>query len=100
MKEGLPDDQGEATEASGEVSVREAGARGGRATSERLGRDHFREIGRKGGQRTKELYGDLFREYGRRGGRPRRPDLQNMEEGHREQKEAKRSARGALLPPE
>jgi len=98
MESGLPNNHGEATEASGEVSVREAGARGGRATSERLGSDFFREIGRKGGQRTKELYGALFREYGRRGGRPRRPDLETMGEGPDKQKEG-RSARGALPPP-
>jgi len=100
MKEGLPDDQGDETQASGEVSVREAGARGGRATSARLGSDHFRQIGRKGGQRTTELYRDMLREWGRRGGRPRRPSLYSMGEGHREQKEAKRSARGASPPPE
>ena len=58
-----------------EITVREAGARGGRATLERLGTDFFREIGRKGGLRTKELYGSFFKEYGHRGGRPRRPSL-------------------------
>ena len=57
------------------ITVAEAGRRGGRTTLERLGTDFFREIGRKGGLRTKELYGSLFKEYGRRGGRPRRPSL-------------------------
>lgn len=53
----------------------EAGRRGGRRTLERHGRDHFRAIGKKGGERTKELYAELLREFGRRGGRPQRPDL-------------------------
>lgn len=42
---------------------------------ERYGRDHFRAIGKKGGERTKELYAELLREFGSRGGRPQRPDL-------------------------
>lgn len=65
-----PVPNGEAT-----PSVAEAGRRGGRRTLERHGRDHFRAIGKKGGERTKELYAELLREFGSRGGRPQRPDL-------------------------
>ena len=66
------------------ISVREAGARGGRATLEHRGISFFQEIGRKGGKRTAELYGDLLKDFGRRGGRPRRPALgKNMGEKHR-----------------
>jgi len=63
--------------------VRDAGARGGRATLERHGVEFYRAIGRKGGHHTRELYAALLRDYGRRGGRPRRPLLdQNVGEEH------------------
>ncbi len=58
-----------------EITVRESGARGGRATLENHGVEFFRRIGGKGGQRTAELYGDLLKVFGKRGGRPRMPTL-------------------------
>lgn len=64
------------------ISVREAGARGGRSTLEHRGAGFFQEIGRKGGRRTAELYRDLLKEFGRRGGRPRRPNLLDTGEEH------------------
>jgi len=54
-----------------QITVAEAGRRGGLRTAEK-GSEFFREIGRKGGQRTAELYRDLMAEFGRRGGRPKR----------------------------
>jgi len=71
-------------EASIEVTVRQAGSRGGCRTLELHGREFFSEIGRRGGQRTAELYRELLGEFGRRGGRPRRPTLDESmgEEGH------------------
>lgn len=60
-----------------EVSVREAGRRGGQSTLEHRGTEFFREIGAMGGKRTAELYADLLKEFGRKGGRPRRPNLEN-----------------------
>ena len=39
----------------GEISVREAGRRGGQATSESHGREFYEEIGHKGGQKVKQL---------------------------------------------
>ena len=57
-----------------EISAREAGRRGGQATSATHGPEHFRHIGRKGGQRTRELYQQLFRQLGQQGGRPQRPE--------------------------
>ncbi|MFA5926972.1 MAG: Em GEA1 (EM1) [Patescibacteria group bacterium] len=39
----------------GEISVREAGRRGGRRTSETHGHEFYEEIGQKGGQRVREL---------------------------------------------
>ncbi|MBI2859081.1 MAG: stress-induced protein, KGG, repeat-containing protein [Chloroflexi bacterium] len=54
-----------------QVSVVEAGRRGGQATLGKKGIDFFRTIGRKGGKRTAKLHADLLREFGRKGGRPR-----------------------------
>lgn len=58
-----------------ELTVKQAGAKGGRTTLERHGREFYREIGKKGGKQTATLYKDLLSEFGRRGGRPRRPSL-------------------------
>lgn len=59
----------------GEITVREAGRRGGHGTLQRKGVSFFKEIGEKGGMRTKELYAELLSEFGRKGGRPRQPTL-------------------------
>ncbi len=58
-----------------QITVKEAGGRGGRATLENQGRDFFKRIGRKGGRRTAELYRQMLIELGKKGGRPRRPTL-------------------------
>lgn len=60
-----------------EITVVEAGQRGGRSTLKRQGVQFFKKIGKKGGQRTKELYGELLSEFGKKGGRPKRPTLHN-----------------------
>ena len=39
----------------GGMSVRQAGARGGRATSASHGPDFYKKIGKKGGQKVREL---------------------------------------------
>lgn len=59
----------------GQLSVSEAGRRGGQSTLSHKGREFYREIGRRGGKQTAKLYGHLFSEYGKLGGRPRRPSL-------------------------
>jgi len=71
----LDNSAGQYTDSSKQITVREAGRRGGHATLERRGIDFFREIGKRGGVRTKQLYAELLREFGRRGGRPKRPAL-------------------------
>ena len=87
-------------EVSIEVTVRQAGQRGGRATLERHGVGFFRKIGTKGGRRTKQLYAKLLRELGKKGGRPRRPTLdESVGEGDHNRKEAGRPS-GPLPPPE
>lgn len=39
----------------GDMSVREAGRKGGQKTSQTHGREHYEQIGHKGGQRVSEL---------------------------------------------
>lgn len=63
------------TDVPSQITVREAGARGGRTTLENQGAEFFRRIGRKGGERTATLYREMLSEFGRKGGRPRRPAL-------------------------
>ncbi len=58
-----------------EMSIKEAGRRGGRATLRKQGPEFFRIIGKKGGQRTAELYSELLKEFGKAGGRPRCPSI-------------------------
>lgn len=65
-----------------QLTVAEAGRKGGQSTLEHRGISFFQEIGRKGGKRTAELYRDLLKEFGRRGGRPHRPNLLDTGEEH------------------
>jgi general stress protein YciG len=63
------------------MTVQEAGQRGGLATLQNKGIEHFKKIGCKGGKQTAKLYRDLLSEFGKMGGRPRRPILkESMEE--------------------
>jgi len=43
------------TNGQGDMSVRQAGKKGGETTSEKYGREHYQEIGQKGGQKVKRL---------------------------------------------
>ena len=43
------------TKASGGMTVREAGRKGGEVTAKRHGPQFYEEIGRKGGQKVKQL---------------------------------------------
>lgn len=53
----------------GEMTVREAGRKGGRATKARHGPEFYQTIGRKGGETTKSRHGPHFYEkIGRKGG--------------------------------
>jgi len=51
----------------GQVSVQEAGRRGGETTSERYGSPFYHEIGHKGGQKVRELIEEGKRAQGGRG---------------------------------
>lgn len=69
----------------GEVTVAEAGRRGGRSTLKNQGVEFFREIGRKGGRKTAESYADFLKEWGSKGGRPRLSVLdESVGEGERQ----------------
>ena len=62
------DQQGQGRSA-GEMSVREAGRRGGQARREQLGPDGYAALGRKGGQATAASHGSSFyRAIGQKGG--------------------------------
>jgi len=57
----------------GQMTVREAGKKGGETTSEKHGREFYQEIGHKGGQKggetTSEKYGpEFYHEIGTKGG--------------------------------
>ncbi len=86
---------------SNEITVREAGTRGGNVTRDRYaGTDFYRRIGAKGGTRTKELYRDLLSEFGKKGGRPKRPTLsESAGERDHQQKEATCGRPTGLTPP-
>lgn len=58
-----------------EISVREAGRRGGNSTLQRRGIEFYRQIGRKGGKKTAEVYKKVLKHFGSMGGRPQRPNV-------------------------
>jgi|GEM_PF-275126 len=59
-----------AKEPGGEMSVREAGKKGGDTVRDRYGSGFYEAIGRKGGQATRERHGAEFYEaIGQKGGR-------------------------------
>lgn len=58
-----------------DISVQEAGRRGGNVTRSRYGLGFYKKIGVRGGKRTAEFYAHMLSEFGKKGGRPRRPTL-------------------------
>jgi general stress protein YciG len=55
---------------NGEMSVREAGKKGGDTVRARYGSAFYEQIGRKGGQATRERHGsDFYETIGQKGGR-------------------------------
>src|SRR5919108_5499138 len=64
-----PDKEETREEEAREMTVAEAGRKGGETVKERYGSDFYGEIGRKGGSTTKKKYGpDHYSSIGRRGG--------------------------------
>jgi len=71
----------QAKKTQGEMTVREAGRKGGETTAERHGHEFYEEIGRKGGVKVRDEYGvQFYEEIGHKGGQKVR-DL--IEEGKR-----------------
>jgi general stress protein YciG len=59
----------------GEVTVSEAGRKGGLALLGKRGRKHFAVIGKKGQEEMRKRYPGMASEWGRKGGRPRKNNL-------------------------
>lgn len=54
----------------GEMSVREAGKKGGNTVRDRYGSTFYEEIGRKGGQATRQRHGvEFYESIGQKGGK-------------------------------
>src|SRR5260221_33322 len=60
----------------GDITVRQAGRKGGKKTATKHGADFYREIGRRGGQaRKKQLGAGGYADLGRKGGEARKGQL-------------------------
>jgi len=56
-------------EKKGDISVREAGHKGGEKTAETHGHEFYEEIGHKGGEKTAKTHGhEFYEEIGHKGG--------------------------------
>lgn len=56
----------------GDMTVREAGRRGGTKTSERYNHEFYEEIGKRGGDTTRRYYGrEFYSEIGKKGAKMR-----------------------------
>ena len=89
MAERRKETEGEEVERKGDMSVREAGRKGGETTAQRHGREFYEEIGRKGGEavsKDREHMSDI----GQKGGQTVR---RLVEEGKRAEGESGGSAK-------
>ena len=57
------------------VTVGEAGRKGGLALLSRRGKKHFAEIGKKGQEVIKKRYPGMASTWGKKGGRPRKNNI-------------------------
>jgi general stress protein YciG len=62
------------------VTVAEAGRKGGLSTLQRRGRNHFISIGREGQRAMRRKYPNAASEWGKLGGRPKKLSLSDMGE--------------------
>ena len=60
------------------ITVNEAGRRGGLILAKNRGRQYFVEIGKKGQQAMRARYPNMSREWGKLGGRPKKPTLKQF----------------------
>jgi len=90
----MPDKKSE--QHKGDMTVKQAGHKGGERTAETHGHEFFEDIGKKGGQRTAETHGHAFyEEIGHKGGEIGGPKggekvRKLIEEGKRAQGERKK----------
>ena len=59
----------------GNITVNEAGRKGGLALLVKRGHKHFVEIGKKGQEKLRKGYPNMASEWGKKGGRPRKNNL-------------------------
>ena len=59
----------------GNISVKEAGRKGGLALLAKNGNKHFAEIGKKGQETLKKRYPGMASSWGREGGRPKKNNV-------------------------
>ena len=59
----------------GEITVKEAGRRGGLSLLAKQSNKHFAEIGKKGQEALRKRYPKMASEWGKKGGRPRKEKL-------------------------
>jgi len=59
----------------GQITVNEAGRKGGLALLGKRGKKHFAEIGKKGQEVLKKSYPGMASEWGKKGGRPRKNNI-------------------------
>src|SRR5438477_7735579 len=65
-----PAPKGDEKNLGGDMSVREAGKKGGNTVRDRYGSGFYEEIGRKGGKATRERHGlEFYESIGQKGGR-------------------------------
>jgi general stress protein YciG len=62
------------------MTVNEAGRLGGLSLSQKQGRDHFSQIGKKGQQVMRQRHPGKASEWGKMGGRPKKLSLKEMGE--------------------
>ncbi|HZX45481.1 MAG TPA: general stress protein [Candidatus Nanoarchaeia archaeon] len=66
-------------ESKGDISVRDAGKKGGQETSRTHGKEFYQEIGKKGGQETSKTHGrEFYQDIGRKGGERGGPRVREL----------------------
>jgi general stress protein YciG len=58
-----------------EMTIKEAGRKGGLTLLSKRGKKHFAEIGRKGQEVIRKRYPGMASTWGKKGGRPRRNNM-------------------------
>ncbi len=71
-------------EAKGEMTVSEAGHKGGERTAETHGKEFYRDIGHEGGEKTAETHGhEFYKDIGHKGGQRERELVEEGKEAER-----------------